>query len=199
VPPRSRPFLLLTLLAGLLTGLLSGPLSGPPWTPGATAAPPAAPGGPGGQAIGGPLLATRGVLVGRGAPALPRDVTGRAWLVADLDTGAVLGARDPHGRYLPASTLKTLTALTLLPRLTDRNRVIRATAEDCNVDGTRVGLVPNGRYRVEMLFQCLLMMSGNDCAGALAAANGGMAWTPTPQPRPGWTAPARPPRPTTWR
>ena len=40
-----------------------------------------------------------------------------AWLVADLDTGEVLAAQDPHGRLRPASTLKMLTALTLLPRL----------------------------------------------------------------------------------
>jgi len=128
-------------------------------------------------ATGGPLLAGRGVVVPPGAPALPRDLTARGWLVADLDTGAVLGARDPHGRYLPASTLKTLTALTLLPRLTDRHRVVRASVADSTIDGTRVGLVPNGRYRIEMLFQCLLMMSGNDCASALAEANGGVPLT----------------------
>src|SRR5262249_4675041 len=144
------------------------------WAPVATAG---APSGSGGAAVGGPLLAGRGVLVGRGAPALPRDITGRAWLVADLDTGAVLGARDPHGRYLPASTLKTLTALTLLPRLTDRNRMVQATPDDSTAAGTRVGLLPGGHYRVETLFQCLLMMSGNDCAGALAEANGGAART----------------------
>lgn len=129
------------------------------------------------EPIGGQLLGSHGVIVPAGAPALPRDITARGWLVADLDTGAVLGARDPHGRYLPASTLKTLTALTLLPRLTDRHRLVTATNEDCTVDGTRVGLVPKGRYPVEMLFQCMLMMSGNDCAGALAEAYGGIPQT----------------------
>jgi D-alanyl-D-alanine carboxypeptidase (penicillin-binding protein 5/6) len=147
-------------LAGAL--LLSVPL------PSATAA---------AETVGGPLLAGRGILVPPGAPALPRDITGSAWVVADLASGAVLGARDPHGRYLPASTLKTLTALTLLPKLADRKRVVRASDADCAIDGTRVGLVPKGKYSVEMLFQCMLMMSGNDCAGALAEANGGVPQT----------------------
>jgi D-alanyl-D-alanine carboxypeptidase (penicillin-binding protein 5/6) len=127
--------------------------------------------------VGGPLLAGRGVVAPRGAPALPAHLTARSWLVADLDSGAVLAARDPHGRYLPASTLKTLTALTLLPRLTDPDAVVTASLADADVDGTRVGLVPRGRYPVRTLFQCMLMMSGNDCADALAEANGGLPRT----------------------
>src|SRR6266542_2113938 len=165
MPPCTSRRLAPALLAGMLGLAL--------WAPAAGAA------GPTGQTVGGPLLAGRGVVVGRGTPALPKDITARGWLVADLDTGAVLGARDPHGRYPPASTLKTLTALTLLPRLTDRRRVVAASTADCSIDGTRVGLVPKGRYPVEMLFQCMLMMSGNDCAAALARANGGVRQTVT--------------------
>jgi serine-type D-Ala-D-Ala carboxypeptidase (penicillin-binding protein 5/6) len=127
--------------------------------------------------VGGGQLGSRGIVVARGAPALPRDITGAGWVVADLSSGAVLAARNPHGKYLPASTLKTLTALTLLPKLTDRRRVVLATAADANVDGTRVGLIPKGKYSVGMLFECMLMMSGNDCAGALAEANGGVPVT----------------------
>jgi D-alanyl-D-alanine carboxypeptidase (penicillin-binding protein 5/6) len=104
---------------------------------------------------------------------LPRDLTARAWVLSDLDSGAVLAARDPHGKYLPASTLKLLTALTLIPRL-DKKRVVVATAADCNIEGTRVGLVPKGKYSVDLLFQSLLMMSGNDAANALARAGGGV-------------------------
>jgi D-alanyl-D-alanine carboxypeptidase (penicillin-binding protein 5/6) len=127
--------------------------------------------------VGGGALGSRGIVVPRGAPPLPKDITGQAWLVADLSTGAVLGARNPHGKYLPASTLKTLTALTLLPKLTNRRQIVQATPADVNIDGTRVGLIPKGKYSVGMLFQCMLMMSGNDCAGALAEANGGIPLT----------------------
>jgi D-alanyl-D-alanine carboxypeptidase (penicillin-binding protein 5/6) len=124
--------------------------------------------------IGGPALGARGVVVDRlrGAPPLPRRLSASGWLVADLDTGDVLAARDPHGRYLPASTLKTLTALTLLPRLNPA-RVVTATDAAASVDGTRVGLVPRFRYRVSDLFTALLVVSGNDAATALAEAYGG--------------------------
>ena len=125
------------------------------------------------QAVGGPRLAGRGLVLPPGAPKLPKDLTAHGWLLADLDTGEVLAARDAHGRYPPASTLKMLTALTLLPKLKDRRVLLTATESDVDVDGTRVGLVAKGRYTVDVLFQAMLMASGNDAANALARAAGG--------------------------
>ncbi len=127
--------------------------------------------------IGGVELGSAGVVVPARAPALPGGISSKSFVLADAGTGAVLAARDPHGRYLPASTLKTLTALTLLPRLADRRRVVAATRADVAVDGTRVGLVAGGRYTVSLLFECMLMMSGNDCANALARSAGSVAST----------------------
>ncbi|HEY9388424.1 MAG TPA: penicillin-binding protein [Mycobacteriales bacterium] len=129
------------------------------------------------EPVGGPLMGSRGVVVPDGAPALPTGVNATGWVLADADSGNVLAARNPHGRYLPASTLKTLTALTLLSRLPDRDQVVTATDQDSNIDGTRVGLVAGGKYTVDMLFHCMLMMSGNDCATALAEAAGGVPHT----------------------
>jgi serine-type D-Ala-D-Ala carboxypeptidase (penicillin-binding protein 5/6) len=140
----------------------------------------AAPGHNASHTIGGPLLASTG-LVERplaGAPALPSpaDLPASSWLVADLTTGQVLAAKDPHGKFLPASTLKVLTADTLLPRL-DPQRMVRATYRDATVDGSRVGLVPGMQYSVSKLFTCLLVVSANDAADALAQANGGVVHT----------------------
>jgi D-alanyl-D-alanine carboxypeptidase (penicillin-binding protein 5/6) len=103
-------------------------------------------------------------------------VAANGWLVADASTGDVLAARDPHGRYYPASTLKTLTLLTLMPLL-DPARVVVGTAEDENVEGSRVGLVAGGQYPVSLLFQALILQSGNDAANALARAAGGVEVT----------------------
>ena len=97
-------------------------------------------------------------------------------MIADLDTGDVLAARNPHGRYPPASTLKWLTALTLLPKLDKRKRVV-CSYPDVDVDGTRVGLVQYGRYSVDLLFQAMLMASGNDAANALARVAGSVPST----------------------
>lgn len=128
---------------------------------------------PDGSTEGGPGLDTRGVVTVPGAPALPEGIDAHGWLVADAVTGEVLGARDPHGRYYPASTLKTLTLLTLAPRL-DPGLVVPGTAEDENIEGSRVGLVRGGQYTVALLFQALVLQSGNDAANALARAAGGV-------------------------
>jgi hypothetical protein len=62
-------------------------------------------------------MGSQGVVVDAEAPDLPADLTASSWLVADLVTGEVLAAKDPHGTYAPASTLKTLTAVALIPEL----------------------------------------------------------------------------------
>ncbi|MGY1763142.1 D-alanyl-D-alanine carboxypeptidase family protein [Geodermatophilus sp. SYSU D00779] len=171
--------------AVLATGLLVGG-AGPavaedarptadPSAPTPTAPPPGGPpqgSGPGGVTVGGEELDTRGTVVVDGAAPLPDEVVAPGWLVADAGSGAVLAARDPHGRYYPASTLKTLTLLTLLPLL-DPAEVVEGTVEDEAVEGSRVGMVAGGRYRVSLLYQALVMQSGNDAANALARAAGG--------------------------
>jgi D-alanyl-D-alanine carboxypeptidase (penicillin-binding protein 5/6) len=130
--------------------------------------------------IGGPLLASRGLVVQPlvGAPALPPDsaLPASSWLVANLTTGQVLAAKDPHGKYLPASTLKVLTAVTLLPKL-NAHDMEPISWRDANVDGSRVGLVPSLKYSVAKLFTCMLVVSANDAADALAEANGGIRKT----------------------
>jgi serine-type D-Ala-D-Ala carboxypeptidase (penicillin-binding protein 5/6) len=142
------------------------------------------PGGPAqdypwdGSAVGGPQLHTRGLAVTDGAPPLPDGITAAGWLVADLGTGTVLATQDPHGRYYPASTLKTLTLLTLLHRVPG-DAVVPATKDDEDVEGTRVGLVAGGQYPVPLLFRALVLGSGNDAANALARAAGGTAATVT--------------------
>jgi len=122
--------------------------------------------------VGGPALGTTGLVVDApGAQALPR-VGAASYLVADLTTGEVLAAKDPHGRLRPASTLKVLTALTLLPRLSPSS-VYTAQSADANAEGSRAGIVPGATYTVDQLFQALFLVSGNDAASALAHEAGG--------------------------
>lgn len=108
-----------------------------------------------------------------GIPA-PTGPGGSAWLVADLDSGAVLAGHGAHAPLAPASTLKILTALALVPRLNPK-AVYVARYADVAIDGTKVGLVPGSRYTVDDLVHGLLMSSGNDCASALANLVGGPA------------------------
>jgi D-alanyl-D-alanine carboxypeptidase (penicillin-binding protein 5/6) len=127
--------------------------------------------------VGGPQLAGHGVIVNlkAGIPA-PPAMPGGSFLVADMDTGQILAARAPHARRLPASTLKALTALTLIPRL-DANRKIMVRPQDVAVEGSHVGILAGTAYSVRVLMQGLLMASGNDAAYALAGANESAAVT----------------------
>ncbi|WP_153505268.1 D-alanyl-D-alanine carboxypeptidase family protein [Cumulibacter manganitolerans] len=128
--------------------------------------------GPGGITIGGPQLDTRGRVTYDGAPELPADLNVHGLVVADLGSGQILAAQDPHGKYYPASTLKTLTFVSLYHQL-DPNQVLTATREDATVEGSRVGIVENGKYTVAQLWTALILQSGNDAAQMLTEAAGG--------------------------
>jgi D-alanyl-D-alanine carboxypeptidase (penicillin-binding protein 5/6) len=131
----------------------------------------------GSPVVGGRQLAARGVIVNLppGVPP-PPAMPGASFLIADLDTGQILAARAPHARHLPASTLKTLTALTLIP-VYNINSKIMVKPQDVRVDGTRLGIVPGTAYNATTLLQGLLMASGNDTAYALARGNQSVAVT----------------------
>jgi len=123
--------------------------------------------------VGGPRLAEPGrqVSVAAGAPE-PPAIQATAWLVADLDTGAVLASCNAHVPLAPASTLKVLTAVALM-HAGPATAHYTARPQDAAVDGTRAGLVPGSVYTVDNLWHGLLMSSGNDCATALAELVGG--------------------------
>ncbi|MFE2618570.1 serine hydrolase, partial [Micromonospora chalcea] len=124
-------------------------------------------------AVGGTALATPGLVTPPGSPA-PPAVTATTWLVADLDTGAVLGACGPHVPGTPASTQKLLLAATMLSRL-DPKQVAVATRADLDIEpgSSAVGLLVGGRYSVETLWLGLILQSGNDAANMLARLGAG--------------------------
>ena len=123
--------------------------------------------------LGGDSLGGCGIITAHGTPSVPEDVSAEAWLVADLDTGDVIAARDPHGRHRPASIIKVLTAMQAIRDL-PLHKVVAGTAEDAAQEGTKVGIGEGGFYSINDLLHCLLMYSGNDTAHALAMQMGGM-------------------------
>lgn len=123
--------------------------------------------------VGGEALQTPGLAIPDGAPT-PPAITATSWLVADLDTGAVLGACGAHERSAPASVQKLLLAATMLPRL-DPDQVVEVTDEDMDFEpgSSAMGLVRGGRYRIETLWLGLMLNSGNDAANTLARVGAG--------------------------
>lgn len=124
------------------------------------------------EPVGGPKLGRCGIITPLDAPPLPEKIEAASWLVADLDTGEVIAAKDPHGRYRPASTIKILLAIVALRELS-LSTVVTGTDEDANMEGSRVGIGAGGRYSNLELMQALMMASGNDAANALARQIGG--------------------------
>ncbi len=129
---------------------------------------------PGLPTIGGEKLSGNGLSVPIGSPALPATLAATSWLVADLDSGAVLGACGAHRYAAPASLQKLLLAATVLPKLNPAD-VTTITEEDLNFEpgSSAVGLVRGGTYSVEDLFLGLVLNSGNDAANTLARLGGG--------------------------
>jgi D-alanyl-D-alanine carboxypeptidase (penicillin-binding protein 5/6) len=118
----------------------------------------------------------RGTAVATGAPPLPAGLTAASFVVADLDTGDILAAKDAPHPLLPASTLKVLTALALLPQV-PKYSTVTPSFDDVNIEGSRVGIIENHTYPAYQIFRAMLMVSGNDAANALASAAGGQAET----------------------
>ncbi|ACU77282.1 Serine-type D-Ala-D-Ala carboxypeptidase [Catenulispora acidiphila DSM 44928] len=113
-----------------------------------------------------------------GTPPIPPDVKAGSFVIADEATGAILAERAPHDRLRPASTLKVLTALALMPRLDPAavhlsvpgDIASLATAEP---GASAVGIKPGLSYRVSDLWNAVFLRSGNDAIATLAAMAGG--------------------------
>lgn len=123
--------------------------------------------------IGGNALSGCGIIAAPDTPPVPGDVSAEAWVVADLDSGAVIAARDPHGRHRPASIIKVLVAMASITAF-NQNKAVPGTEDDAQAEGTKVGVDVDGTYTINQLLHGLLMHSGNDAAHALAVQLGGM-------------------------
>ncbi|HEV8555509.1 MAG TPA: serine hydrolase [Actinophytocola sp.] len=122
--------------------------------------------------VGGARMGECGIIQASGTPE-PPTVTAASWVLSDLDSGAVLAAKDPHARERPASLIKVLLSIVVIRELR-QDMVVVGTAEDANQEGTRVGLGAGGQYTVHQLLFALVMHSGNDAAHALARSLGGV-------------------------
>ncbi|MBB5893413.1 D-alanyl-D-alanine carboxypeptidase family protein [Kutzneria kofuensis] len=129
--------------------------------------------------VGGDQLGKCGfVLPPDAATAPPSEVNAASWVLADLDTGAVLAAKDPHARQRPAALIKVLLAMVALQDLKPSTPVL-ITQED--VDAAKgysaVGVQAGAKFTVTQLVQAMLLKPGNDVPHALARALGGIPKT----------------------
>lgn len=129
------------------------------------------------ETLGGEQLASprSTVSLQPGADPLP-EVRAATWILADAETGEVIAQKGSHVHRAPASTLKMLTALAVLPRTTPEMEYV-ATPAAAFTYGARVGLRPGRTYTMDQLWYAVFLPSANDAAIAVAQANGGVRKT----------------------
>lgn len=129
--------------------------------------------------LGGERLGRPGTQVDPLAPALPKGLSGRSWLVADAESGQVLAAHNAHWQLPPASTLKMLFADTVLPKFpkTQTHKVLPSDLEGMGEGSSLVGIKEDLTYSVHDLWLGVFLRSGNDAVHVLSAMNGGVEKT----------------------
>ena len=90
-----------------------------------------------------------------------------------MDTGQVLAGREMDVAHPPASTIKTLLALTALEELPSLDATVVGTEADTQVECNCAGIKPGRIYTARQLLDAVLLVSGNDAANALADMIGG--------------------------
>jgi D-alanyl-D-alanine carboxypeptidase len=95
------------------------------------------------------------------------SVSADSAVLMDALTGEIIYSKNPNDAYPPASTTKVMTALLTLEKakLTD---IAKVSQKVPYVDGSKIGLFAEEEMPVKDLLYGLLLLSGNDCAEALA-------------------------------
>nr|WP_328730930.1 D-alanyl-D-alanine carboxypeptidase [Streptomyces caniferus] len=109
----------------------------------------------------------------------PPDVSALSWMVTDMASGKVLAAKDAHRPLPPASTLKALFAVTVLPKFSPAE-VHTVSLEDLGgieSGSSLAGLKEDLPYRVADLWHGVFLRSGSDAVHTLAGMNGGWGKT----------------------
>jgi len=96
----------------------------------------------------------------------------QAFVVVDATTGAVLTSRALHRALPPASTVKIMTALVAVERLSP-TAVISVTANAAGRECMCIGLKPGQHWPFDQAMASMMMVSANDAAYAMAETVGG--------------------------
>ena len=95
------------------------------------------------------------------------EVSARSFVIMDAKTGNILLALNPQVFYPPASTLKVMTALSVVEHLKMDDKVT-VSAYAAAAPASKIGIKPGEVYTVRELLYALLLNSANDAARALA-------------------------------
>lgn len=104
----------------------------------------------------------------------PPSVTSDSAVLIDAATGTVLYSKNMNSAYPPASTTKVMTALLTIENI-NLDEIVTVSQKTPYVDGSKIGLFEGEQVAAKDLLYGLLLLSGNDCAEALAEHISGSA------------------------
>jgi len=96
------------------------------------------------------------------------DLTARAFLLMDANTGSVLFQKEPDLRLPPASTTKILTALVALESGRKLNDLLTVSKTATRVPASKIYLRPGQSISIEHLLYSVMLSSANDASMVLA-------------------------------
>lgn len=116
-----------------------------------------------------PVSAAEGVATAQRAP----SVRAGSGILIDRRTGRVLWSKSADLRLAPASCTKIMTALLVLERYSNLERMVSAPASVRDYQQVAIGLRPGDRISVKQALRALMTKSANDACVTLATAVGG--------------------------
>lgn len=101
------------------------------------------------------------------------NVSADSAVLMDATTGTILYSKNMDDAYPPASTTKIMTALLTLENNKLDDMVTVGKLPPAAVDGSKIGIFEGEEISVKDLLYGMLLLSGNDCAVALAEKTSG--------------------------
>lgn len=118
------------------------------------------------------LLALTLLLSPLPAAAAGPELSCHAALLMEKESGRILCEKNPHDKMAPASVTKVMTMLLVMEAL-DSGAIspddpVTVSANAAGMGGSQVYLKEGETFSVSELLKCVAVVSGNDCAVALA-------------------------------
>jgi len=95
------------------------------------------------------------------------EISARSFVIMDAKTGRILLALNPQLFLPPASTLKVMTAMSVVEHLKMDDKV-SVSSHAASAPASKINIKPGETYTVRELLYALLLNSANDAALALA-------------------------------
>ncbi len=100
------------------------------------------------------------------------DISARAWMLQDFDSGRVIAVSNPDAALEPASLTKMLTVYVAFSKLEEGNisleDMVLVSEKAWKMEGSRMFIEVDKQVSVQDLLMGVIVQSGNDAAVALA-------------------------------